>query len=103
MEYENVILEKEGTVAILTVNRPAKYNALNTATRREIADVINTIKSDLSVSVLVITDLEKRRSLRGRILLNLARCRRLKCLSSAIPMAKDYTQALKSFPFRLSQ
>ena len=55
MEYENVILEKEGTVAILTVNRPAKYNALNTATRREIADVINTIKSDLSVSVLVIT------------------------------------------------
>ncbi len=55
MAYQNIIFEQDGRVAVLTVNRPEKRNALNLAARKEIADVLDRVENDPSVGVLVVT------------------------------------------------
>ena len=54
MGFENIIFEQKGRVAILTINRPEKRNALNLATRKEIAQVLDTVSADPGVGVLVL-------------------------------------------------
>jgi enoyl-CoA hydratase len=53
--YENVILEKHGRVATLTINRPDKMNALNVATRNDIVAALDDVRGDDEVRVVVIT------------------------------------------------
>jgi enoyl-CoA hydratase len=55
MAYENLILEKEGALAILYVNRPKALNALNKDTLLEMKDAIVSITNDDEIDVLVIT------------------------------------------------
>lgn len=55
MAYENVILEKEDYLAILTINRPKALNALNRETLEEIKAVIEDIEHDAAITVLIIT------------------------------------------------
>jgi len=40
MPYENILLEREGPVATITVNRPKSLNALNSATLRELTQAV---------------------------------------------------------------
>ena len=53
--YETLLLERRGRVAIITINRPEKRNALNIKTREEGAAVLEELRSDDSVGVVVIT------------------------------------------------
>ncbi len=53
--YENILFEKKGNVAIVTINRPEKLNALNDATITELGKVFNEIKSDEDIYVAIIT------------------------------------------------
>jgi enoyl-CoA hydratase len=55
MALENVLIEKRGRVAILTVNRPDKLNALNIATRSDILAALDELERDADVRVVVIT------------------------------------------------
>ena len=55
MELKNVILEKEGKVALVTINRPKALNALNSETLKELDFVIDTIAEDDEVYAVVIT------------------------------------------------
>lgn len=55
MAYENLIVEKRGAVALMTVNRPDKMNALNVRTRTEILSALQELGADAGVRVLVIT------------------------------------------------
>jgi enoyl-CoA hydratase len=55
MAYENLLLEKEGALAILYVNRPKALNALNKDTLLEMKDAITSIKNDPEVDVLIVT------------------------------------------------
>src|SRR5665647_150413 len=55
MSYENVILEKEDYLAILTINRPSALNALNKETLFEISAAIEDVKEDSAIKVLIIT------------------------------------------------
>ena len=50
-----VLFEKEGRVAILTVNRPDKLNALNQAVRDEMLVHLAAIEKDDSIGAVVIT------------------------------------------------
>ena len=59
MAYENVLLEKEDRVAILTINRPKAMNALNNDTLLDIKGAITEIKEDPSIDVLIITGADK--------------------------------------------
>lgn len=53
--YETLLVEKEGAVAVVTINRPDKLNALNIKTREEGAQVLDELAHDDSVRVLVFT------------------------------------------------
>ncbi|MER2091093.1 MAG: enoyl-CoA hydratase/isomerase family protein, partial [Sporosarcina sp.] len=52
--YKTVELKKEGRLARLTLNRPASMNAMDSVMMKEIADVFESLKSDMTVQVLVI-------------------------------------------------
>jgi len=54
MQYENLIVEKRGRVAIVTVNRPDKLNALNLRTRRELLAAFENLEKDGEIRVVVI-------------------------------------------------
>ena len=53
--YETIIVEKRGGVAILTINRPDKLNALNNAVHAEGVTALDELRSDDAIRVLVIT------------------------------------------------
>jgi enoyl-CoA hydratase len=55
MAYENILFEVKDGVGVLTFNRPKALNALNPATIEEISDVIDRVRKDDSVRVLVLT------------------------------------------------
>src|SRR5918912_3619133 len=55
MSFENVVIEKRGRVAVLTINRPDKLNALNIPTRNEILAAFDQLEKDDEVRVVVIT------------------------------------------------
>ncbi|HEX7186164.1 MAG TPA: enoyl-CoA hydratase-related protein [Thermoanaerobaculia bacterium] len=52
---ETVLVEREGRVAILTVNRPDKLNALNDQVRVDMLAALEQIEHDDGVGVVVIT------------------------------------------------
>jgi enoyl-CoA hydratase len=52
---ETILMEREGRVAILTVNRPDKLNALNDQVREDMLAALARIESDDSVGVVVLT------------------------------------------------
>lgn len=53
--YETIKVEKSGAVAILTINRPDKLNALNKQVHAEAVAALDELKNDDDVRVLVIT------------------------------------------------
>jgi enoyl-CoA hydratase len=55
MAYENVLLQKEDRVAILTINRPKALNALNNETLLEIKNAVLDVKEDSGIDLLIIT------------------------------------------------
>jgi enoyl-CoA hydratase len=55
MEYKNVLLDIENGIAVLTVNRPDKLNALNIETISELSTCLDHIDQDPTVRVLIIT------------------------------------------------
>jgi enoyl-CoA hydratase len=52
---ETILVEREGRVAILTVNRPDKLNALNDQVREDMLAALAQIETDDGVGVVVIT------------------------------------------------
>ena len=55
MAFDNVLLERDGAVAIVTVNRPNVLNALNTQTLDELRRVMLDLKHDDSARAVVLT------------------------------------------------
>jgi enoyl-CoA hydratase len=53
--YETLLVERRGRVAIITINRPEKRNALNIRTRAEGAAALDELRDDESVGVVVFT------------------------------------------------
>ena len=55
MQYEDIILEKEGNIATLFFNRPEKRNALNPLMRQEIIAALAELDGDEDIRVLILT------------------------------------------------
>jgi enoyl-CoA hydratase len=55
MSYSTLLLERDGNVATITLNRPDKRNALNTQLRDEVRGALEELEADDSVSVAIIT------------------------------------------------
>ena len=55
MEFNNVLLEKEGNIAIVTINRPKALNALNSETLKELNAVIEDLENDKEIYCVILT------------------------------------------------
>ncbi|KUJ57342.1 enoyl-CoA hydratase/isomerase family protein [Chryseobacterium aquaticum] len=53
--YENIILDKEDKIALITINRPQSLNALNGKTINEISSALDELASDREVRVIILT------------------------------------------------
>jgi enoyl-CoA hydratase/carnithine racemase len=54
-EYKEILYEKKGPVAKVTINRPTHYNAYNTQALRELIDAFTDAAWDDSIAVVVYT------------------------------------------------
>ncbi len=55
MTFENIILEKEENIAVITFNRPEAMNALNIQTRAEFTAAVKDVEEDEGIKVLILT------------------------------------------------
>jgi enoyl-CoA hydratase len=55
MTVENLLLERDGAVATVTINRPKVLNALNAQTLDELRHAMRGFKDDASIRVVIIT------------------------------------------------
>ncbi len=54
MTYETIRVETEDGVAVVTLNRPEKLNALNSTVRREIMEAVDRLATDDEVKVAIL-------------------------------------------------
>jgi enoyl-CoA hydratase/carnithine racemase len=52
--YEHVLYEDDGTIALITMNRPKKYNALSLDHMRELISCLKAIGEDRETSIIVL-------------------------------------------------
>ncbi|MEW5926956.1 MAG: enoyl-CoA hydratase-related protein [Gemmatimonadota bacterium] len=55
MSYETILVDLDGGVAVVTVNRPDKRNALNSQVRADVLTALDYLRDDESVRVVVFT------------------------------------------------
>jgi enoyl-CoA hydratase len=55
MAYQYLLIDREDGVAVLTINRPDKYNALNDDVVAELSEAMDELKADDDVRAVVIT------------------------------------------------
>jgi len=55
LSFETLLLERVDRVAVITINRPDKRNALNAAVRREIVEALDGLRNDDDVRVVLFT------------------------------------------------
>jgi enoyl-CoA hydratase len=55
MEYKNIKFEKDGTIALITIERPKVLNALNHEVITELDDCIDNISKDETIACVIIT------------------------------------------------
>lgn len=55
MGYEHLMLDRDGHVAIITLNRPERLNALNGGLQRETREAMSELREDDAIRAVVIT------------------------------------------------
>ncbi|MBV7275674.1 short-chain-enoyl-CoA hydratase [Clostridium sp. PL3] len=55
MEHENVVLDKQSHIAILSFNRPKALNALNSDVLNELNQILDEINNDEEIYVVIVT------------------------------------------------
>ena len=57
--FENIIVETNGTVGVITLNRPKMLNALSFGVFREIAAAVDDLEADDNIGCILLTGSEK--------------------------------------------
>lgn len=55
MKFENILVDKKEGLAVVTINRPSKLNALNKSTIEELHKAFKALDSDKFIKVIIIT------------------------------------------------
>ena len=55
MDFENILIALENGIGQITINRPSKLNALNTATIQELHNALETLENDENTRAIIIT------------------------------------------------
>ncbi|WP_456463049.1 enoyl-CoA hydratase/isomerase family protein [Lutibacter sp.] len=55
MEFKNILVEQKDNIAVITINRPTKLNALNKSTIEELHEAFKNLDANTKVKVIIIT------------------------------------------------
>ena len=55
MGWKNILFKKENQIGFITLNRPEVYNALNAALLGELGEVVEELKKDPDIGVIILT------------------------------------------------
>src|SRR6201991_955339 len=94
--YETLLLEKRERVAIITINRPDKLNALNIETREEGAALLDELRNDDSVGVVVFTGAGEKAFVAGADIGEFAG--RTSMMQRDVMMSRSLFTAIDTFP-----
>src|SRR5919199_247835 len=94
--YETILVERRGRVAIITINRPEKRNALNIKTREEGAAALDEFREDDSIGVVVFTGAGDKAFIAGADLAEFAG--RTALTQRAVMLGRSLFTAIDSFP-----
>jgi enoyl-CoA hydratase len=94
--YETLLLERRDRVAIITINRPDKRNALNIKTREEGAALLDELRNDDSVGVVVFTGAGDKAFIAGADIAEFAG--RTSITQRDVMMSRSLFTAIDSFP-----
>src|SRR4026209_633519 len=94
--YETLLLEKRDRVAIITINRPDKLNALNIKTREEGAALLDELRNDDSVGVVIFTGAGEKAFIAGADISEFAG--RTSITERSVMMGRSLFTAIDSFP-----
>jgi enoyl-CoA hydratase len=94
--YETLLVERRDRVAIITINRPEKRNALNIQTREEGARLLEELRDDDSVGVVVFTGAGDKAFIAGADIAEFAG--RTALTQRDVMMARSLFNAIDSFP-----
>ncbi len=94
--YETLLVERRDRVALITINRPEKRNALNIKTREEGAALLEELRDDASVGVVVITGAGDKAFIAGADIAEFAG--RTAMMQRDVMTARSLFNAIDSFP-----
>ena len=94
--YETLLVERRDRVALVTINRPEKRNALNIKTREEGAAVLEQLQEDDDVRVVVITGAGDKAFIAGADIAEFAG--RTALMQRAVMLGRSLFTAIDVFP-----
>lgn len=65
MNFENITIQQEQPIAVVTINRPSKLNALNKATITELHEAFHHLNQDKNTRVIIVTGAEEKAFVAG--------------------------------------
>jgi enoyl-CoA hydratase len=72
MAYDNLLLEIKDGIARITFNRPNVLNALNRKTMEELGEILNLVRADSAVRVVILTGAGEKAFIAGADITELA-------------------------------
>src|SRR5438477_12414635 len=94
--YETLLVERRERVAIITINRPDKRNALNIKTREEVAALLEQLREDDAVGVVIFTGAGDKAFVAGADIAEFAG--RTAMMQRAVMTARAPVTAIDTFP-----
>jgi enoyl-CoA hydratase len=58
-QFENILVEQKGRVAVITLNRPKALNALSSAMEKEVVEAVEGLDADPGIGCILVTGSEK--------------------------------------------
>lgn len=94
--FETLLFERRGRVGFITINRPDKRNALNIKTREEGAALLDELRQDDSVGVVIITGAGDKAFIAGADIAEFAG--RTAMMQRDVMTARSLFNAIDTFP-----
>ncbi len=98
MSYEDIRLEKSGSVATITIDRPQVLNAIRFQTMLEIQQALRDIETDESIRVVVLTGAGEKAFISGGDISIMARGQGYIETLSEVPKGQAICSEIENFP-----
>lgn len=95
MEYENILLQIEGTIGMIKINRPDVRNALDARTVQEMRLALKTLEADRDIRVIVFTGEGNKSFAAGA---DIRQLREKKALDALTPGMSDFYREIERSP-----